>query len=808
MNSLQERARQLITNLKQFSAQGAVREGFGYWRATGDRLTGGGLRSMVKRVMTKSLRGVVGQRFLRTLGHGVLRPFPSLSARLYRLATVADTGATTPISLSAKDHALRVNSLYKAALGRPAEPGGLQHWVRELGSGLSLKALAENIVRSPEFRARHGVGEQININYLNALYRDGLGRPPETEALALWQAKGETGATRAEVLAALADSEEALKSVHSFSQKEETAYSLWVAKYDTISDADRGMIRAHISTLAFRPLISVTIAVDTTSVVSLYKSFESVTSQLYPYWELCIAVDYLTEPLVKPFLLSARTLDPRIKLVRSGSVRSSESTNAALHATTGEFVTFLQPGDILAEHALYEVVIALGGNRQADVVYTDSDRLDSDGKRADPWFKPGWDPDLLLGQDYLSALAVYRRDLVEGAGWLRSGFEGAELYDLALRVTRATTPDRIVHVPGILNHCRDAKATDFSKNEGPELPVAEAHWRAVRDHLDFQGNRDALVESVPQIPGAVRVVWPLPPCEPCVSVIIPTRDRVDLLGECIDGVLHRTDYGNFEVLIVDNGSVEPATLRLFDRLSSEESRARILCYPGLFNYSALNNAAAREATGDVLLLLNNDTRVIDSGWLRELVSHVLRPDVGIVGVKLLYANQQVQHGGVVLGPDGYASHVHRLAERNDPGYRGQLALTRTLSAVTATCVAIRPAVFFEVGGFDEVNLPVAFNDVDLCLRLGDYGYRVVWTPFAELFHLESASRGKEDVDPVTHQRLLREWEYLKKCWGSLLDFADPFHNPNLLFHPDYFEMPTPPRRKKPWHHPVFAQPPT
>ena len=417
MISLREHARQLTTNLEQFSARRAVREGLAYWRATGDRITGGGLRSMVKRIMTKSVRGLAGQPFLRTLGRAVSQPFPSLSARLYRLATVADT--------------------------------------------------------------------------------TGLGRSREAEALA-------------------------------FSQKEETAYSLWVAKYDTISDEDRGMIRAHISTLPFRPLISVTIVVHTTSAVGLDKSFESVISQLYPYWELCIAVDYLTEPLVKAFLLSARTLDPRIKLVRSGSARRSESTNAALNATTGEFVTCLQSGDILAEHALYEVVIALGGNRQSDVVYTDSDCLDSEGKRTDPWFKPGWDPDLLLGQDYLSSLAVYRRDLVEGAGWLRSGFEGAELYDLALRVTRATTPDRIIHVPGILKHCCEAKETNDSKNEAAELPVAEAKWRAVRDHLDSQGNQDALIEPVPQIPAALRVVWPLPDSEPSVSIIIPTRDRFAL----------------------------------------------------------------------------------------------------------------------------------------------------------------------------------------------------------------------------------------------------------------------------------------
>jgi len=270
------------------------------------------------------------------------------------------------------------------------------------------------------------------------------------------------------------------------------------------------------------------------------------------------------------------------------------------------------------------------------------------------------------------------------------------------------------------------------------------------------------------------------------------------VAQCIEGVLHRTDYRNLELLIVDNGSTEPATLTLFDRLLREESAIRILRHPGPFNYSALNNAAAREANGEVLLLLNNDISVIESGWLRELVSHAIRPDVGVVGAKLLYENEQVQHGGVVLGPEGAVAHIHRLADRNDPGYFGQLALARTLSSVTGACVAIRRAVFFEVGGLDEVSLPVSFNDIDLCLKVGDHGYRVVWTPFAELYHLECASRGLDHADPVKRARSLREWKHMRKTWGSLLDSADPFHNPNLRFSWEGFEIPAWPRRRKPW----------
>ena len=306
------------------------------------------------------------------------------------------------------------------------------------------------------------------------------------------------------------------------------------------------------------------------------------------------------------------------------------------------------------------------------------------------------------------------------------------------------------------------------------------------------------------MPGAVRVIWPIPAPEPLVSVIITTRDRADLLSQCSDGVLYRTEYSNLELLIVDNDSVETNTFTLLDRLAHSDSRVRVLHHPGPFNYSALNNAAAREARGEVLLLLNNDIDVIDSGWLRELVSQAIRPDVGLVGAMLLYPNEQVQHAGIVLGPEGRATHLYRLASRNDPGYFGQLRLPRTLSAVTGACAAIRRAVFFEVGGFDEVNLPVTFNDVDLCLRLGAYGYRVVWTPFAELFHLESASRGLDFTDPVKSERFQRELQHMRNTWGSLMESADPFHNPNLLFAGDYFEIPSLPRREKPWHS-IFEQ---
>jgi GT2 family glycosyltransferase len=781
-------------------------------RHTGDRLTGGGLRSMSTRMAMKSLRIAMSQPFLKALGRLVLTPFPSFSARVYRLATAPDTMATTAdaaattadavattsISLPQhRDHSLLVNSLYKTAFGRIADADGLANCSHQLELGVSLEDLAEQIVTSVEFQTRHGSSQRVDIKYLTALYRDGLGRHPDLESLAFWLGQRDEQGIRATLLASVAGSDEALESLLSRDRDEHATYERWIVGNDTISELDRATIRAHIAGLPFHPLISVIMRIDRTSGVNVCESSKSLARQLYPYWELCIAVDDLSEQV-----LAATPLTSVAQRTRVTQTHNTENEwaaiNAALSLATGDFVAFLRPGDILPEHALYEVAFELAKHEQIDVIYTDHDHVSPDGKRSNPWFKPGWDPDLLLGQNYIRDLTVYRRTLVESAGFLRPGFEGAEFHELALRVTAATTPDRIGHIPAILYHRRDQNQAD-PKGPLSGLDSGAASHRAVRQQLDYRGDTKAQLEPVPQLSGAVRVVWPLPMPEPLVSVIVPTRDRADLLAQCVDGVLHRTDYRNRELLIVDNGSTEQDALVLFDRLAREEDGISILRQPGPFNYSAMNNAAARKARGEVLVLLNNDVDVLEPGWLRELVTHALRLDVGAVGAKLLYKNGQIQHAGIVLGPEGAAMHLHRFRHRNDTGYCGQLALTRSLSAVTGACIAIRRSVFIEVGGFDEINLAVAFNDVDLCLRLGDYGYRVVWTPFAELLHLESASRVLHPTDPAKQEQIVREWQHLRKTWGSLLESADPFHNPNILFGWDFLELPSAPRREKPWH---------
>jgi O-antigen biosynthesis protein len=580
--------------------------------------------------------------------------------------------------------------------------------------------------------------------------------------------------------------------------EERARYSRWVAVYDTIGSADRSLIRAHLATLTERPLISVILSTAGKPIGALRETFNSVFLQLYGNWELCIVVDVVAEPVIESLLHLAKRGDRRIKLVRGSSADGVAAvTNAALGLATGEFVTFLRVGDILPEHALYEVACALSGEQRIDILYTDHDQIDPDGERSDPWFKPGWDPDLLLAQDYIGDLAVYRRTLVQAVGFLRPDCEGAEFYDLALRAMGVTAPDRVHHLPAILYHRRSETETNGLEKALLALRAIRGAQRAVRDHLNARGITGAQLLPASHSRNAVRITWPVPDPSPLVSVIIPTRDHAELLTQCLEGVLHRTDYSDIELLIVDNDSVEPATVTLLDRLSREEPRVRILRSPGPFNYSVLNNAAARVAHGEVLLLLNNDIEVIEPGWLRELVSHALRPDVGIVGAKLIYANEKIQHAGVTFGPEGQITHLHRFASRNDPGYCGQLSVARTLMAVTGACVAIRRAVFFEVGGFDEINLQVGCNDIDLCLRLRKFGYRVVWTPFAELFHLESVSRGYDDFADK-RERGLREWRHMRKTWGAQLESGDPFHNPNLLFGLDYLEIPSTPRREKPW----------
>ncbi len=416
----------------------------------------------------------------------------------------------------------------------------------------------------------------------------------------------------------------------------------------------------------------------------------------------------------------------------------------------------------------------------------------------------------MLGQNLIGHLGAYRRSLLERTGGFRGGPRESEAYDLALRAVAATSPDRIVHIPRVLYHRRQHSDDHSRRHASPEIR-SEDNRRAVSEFL-ARASSGILPNLAPSVPFWGRVIYPVPQPAPLVSAVIPTRDHADMLARTMAGLLDGTDYSSIEVLIIDNGSTEPAALALLDQLALDD-HVTVLRRPGPFNFAALSNAAVREATGELILLLNNDVEVIDPGWLREMVSHAIRSGIGAVGARLLFPNGTVQHGGLTVGMFGTADHQYLNAPRDDPGYFGHLRLARNVTAVTAACLLVRRQAYLEVGGLNEVELPVEFNDVDLCLKLVEKGYRNLWTPYAELYHLESGSRGYAH-SPEKAIRLKRAAAYIARRWGYMLDH-DPCWNPNLSLQSNGVTLAFPPRISDPppaqvqtaWRSPRDGDPP-
>ncbi|TCZ60943.1 glycosyltransferase [Roseicella aquatilis] len=557
-------------------------------------------------------------------------------------------------------------------------------------------------------------------------------------------------------------------------------YGAWLATHHRLRQADRDAIRAHVAALPARPLLSVALPVGAAvPPAALRAAIASVAAQLWPEWELCVALDAEAPPALREVV----TEGPRIRVSHLAAAAPVALAEAALGMARGEFVLLLAPEGRLAEEALVELAAAAAADPRVAVFYADEDRIDAAGRRHAAWLKPEFDPDLLLAQDLFGGFAAYGRGLLRGLGGLRPEMGEAARHDLALRAAAAVGAERVRHIPAILVH---------DGGTAPSDPAA--HRRAAESALAAAGLA-ARVESAPLAPQWSRILRPVPEPAPLVSIIVPTRDRAGLLAACAEGVLHRTDYPAIEFIVVDNGSEEAETLALFERLRADP-RVRILPAPGPFNYSTLNNRAAAAARGEVLLLLNNDIEVIGPGWLREMVSQAVRPEVGAVGAKLLYADGRLQHGGVVTGVGGVADHYLLRAAREDPGDHGSLALVRGAGAVTAACLALRRSVYAEVGGLDERNLAVAFNDVDLCMKIRAAGYRILWTPFAELYHLESASRG-QDLSPEKARRFAGEVSYIRTRWGEAM-YRDPFYNPWLSLEGAHGVLSHEPRRKRPW----------
>ncbi|WP_122558899.1 glycosyltransferase [Pseudomonas viridiflava] len=565
-------------------------------------------------------------------------------------------------------------------------------------------------------------------------------------------------------------------------------YARWVQYYDTLGEADIKRITEHMSRWIEYPLISIIMPVYNPPLDFLREAVDSVKAQLYTNWELCLADDASTNPAVIEYLKSLKASDKRIKVVFRGSNgHISQASNSALDVAKGQFVTLMDNDDLLPAHALYWIARTIRENPDAGLIYSDEDKIDTEGNRSAPYFKSDWNEFLFRSQNMICHLAAYKRDLVNQVGKFRVGFEGAQDYDLALRCIDKLERNQIVHIPRVLYHWRiHAGSTAMAGDEKPYAALAGV--KALDEHLQRKGD----IGSTELLPtGMYRTHYKLPDVLPMVSLVIPTRNAHALVKQCIDSIKSLTTYKNYEIILIDNGSDEAESLEYFAQIDQEEN-IRVLRDDGPFNYSALNNGAVRIANGELIGLINNDIEVITPEWLSEMVSIALQPKVGAVGARLWYPDNRLQHGGVLVGIGGVAGHAHKYLPKGAHGYFCRAELTQEFSAVTAACLIIKKSVFDEVGGLNEQDLKIAFNDVDFCLRVQEAGYLNVWTPYAELYHHESATRGLEDT-PQKQARFGQEIQYVKARWPKILE--DYAYSPNLTLDHEDFSLAWPPRVK-------------
>ena len=559
------------------------------------------------------------------------------------------------------------------------------------------------------------------------------------------------------------------------------SYLQWIA-HNEPSAQTYAQLSELVQRWSLRPLVSVLMPTYNSPLIYLKEAVESVQAQIYPHWELCIADDASTDPEVRAYLQALTQEDPRVVLtLREKNGHISASSNCALASSKGEWVALLDHDDRLHPLALFHVVNALQARPDAQIVYSDEDKIDAQGLRFGPYFKGEYNRELMWAQNMISHLGCYRRDTLTEIGGFRLGFEGSQDYDLALRVLERCRPDQVIHVPHVLYHWRAiVGSTALAPDQKPYADSASR--RALREHLARIGI-SAEVDPAPEIPNMNRVRPQLPETLPLVSILIPTRDRVELLRKCVMSIELQSSYPHLEIVIVDNGSTDPECLIYLDSLVQKGIQVIRDARP--FNYSALNNLAAQHAKGEFLCLMNNDIEILTPNWLEEMLSFAALPGIGAVGAKLWYPNAQdgLQHGGVVIGLGGVAGHAHVGLLKGQVGYFGRMALHHRLVAVTAACLLIRKSSYLQVGGLDE-SIAVAFNDVDFCLRLHQAGFACVMTPYAEMVHHESASRG-DDLSDAQRERFMAEEKFMHQRWGDLLQ-NDPFFSPNLsLQHSDF-----------------------
>lgn len=564
------------------------------------------------------------------------------------------------------------------------------------------------------------------------------------------------------------------------------SYHSWIDNVEKQQLHSLELIQKNLKSWVNQPKFSVLIPTYNTEEKYLRACINSVIDQSYGNWELCIADDCSPSSHVRAVLDEYALKDKRIKTVyRKENGHISKATNSALELATGEFAALLDHDDTLAKDALYHMVEKINEQPTAQIIYSDEDWIDTIGTRVRPHFKSDWNPDLFYSHNYITHLCVYKKELISSVGGLREGVEGSQDYDLLLRCISKINEKDILHIPRVLYHWRAIEGST-ALSAGEKSYSDDAGLVALTEYFSARYPELASVVNA-DLPNMYKVNWNIPDPAPLVSLLMPTRDQKKVTEVAVRSILNKSTYTNFELLIIDNGSEKQETLDFFDTIQGDDSRVKVVRYDAPFNYPAINNFGFEHAKGDLIGLINNDVEVITPEWLTELVSHASRPDIGCVGAKLYYENNSVQHGGVMIGIGGVAGHSHRGCPRYESGYVGRLLMVQNLSAVTAACLLVKKSIYEEAKGLDETNLAVAFNDVDFCLKVQELGYRNLWTPFAELYHYESISRGYEDT-PEKLERFDRESTYMKKRWKIFLEAGDPYYSRNLTLSREDFSL--------------------
>lgn len=551
-------------------------------------------------------------------------------------------------------------------------------------------------------------------------------------------------------------------------QKSDIDYKEW---YENQKVSQEELEKQKKKVFVYAPKISILVPVYNTPQVFLKQMLQSVRKQTYANWELCIANANPDNEEVKQILEICTKKDDRIKVVNVPENEGiAQNTNCALDIATGEFIGLLDHDDLLEENALYEIVSCLNKKKETDVLYTDEDKVTTDlDEYFSPNFKPDFNLDMLRANNYICHFFVAKKELIEKVGGFRAEYNGAQDYDLILRCTEQA--QNVAHIAKILYHWRVHKEST-ADNPLSKMYAYEAGKKAIEGHL-ARCHTDGEVLQTDNL-GFYRVKYQVKG-KPLVSILIPNKDQVDTLDKCLRSIEERTDYDNYEIIIIENNSTEQKTFDYYNQICND--KIRVVYWKKEFNYSAINNFGVDQAKGEYLLLLNNDMEVISRDWMSELLGHCQRPEVGAVGARLYYPDDTVQHAGIIIGIGGVAGSVFVGMKRGYTGYMHRAAIQQDLSAVTAACMMIKRSVFEEAGRLEE-QLKVAFNDVDLCLKIRKNGYLIVYDPYVELYHYESKTRGAEDTKEKV-RRFQSEIEYMRCHWIDILKNGDPAYNPNL-----------------------------